>query len=182
MGQGVADEAVLELGPSGRLRVVLRIVAVLGVVVAVLLVLAIGSADGGVWRLIVFPVLQLMVSAGPIVVVHLRTTVRIDPTGITISGGHRQYRGSWAWPEILEVAMVRQGSWAIAVRPRGSVWDAPGPQSPAAVTVPFRDRAARETACDRLSDLCEQHGVLFTENGDGVGSAPPGSSLRADGR
>ena len=54
MGQGVADEGVLELGPSGRLRVVLRIVAVLGAVVAVLLVLVIGSADGGVWRLIVF--------------------------------------------------------------------------------------------------------------------------------
>ena len=172
------QQEVLELGPSGRLRAVLRMVGGVGLAVAILFaLLLLFGPERDPLPLVLLPV-QGLLALAPYIGVSLRTTVKVDQSRITIAGGPRLARGSWAWSQILEVCMLRQGGWTIAVRPRGSTWDVPGPQAPAVVQVPFRSRDAVQEARSLLSTLCQRHGAMFTESAEGLGSAPPGSRLR----
>ena len=126
-----AADLSVELGPSGRLRAVLKIVAGVAVVVAV--TIAIGVVTGGRSPNLLFIAIQLAAGLAPQVVVSLRTTVQVDHGGIRIVGGPRIARGAWAWEDLIEICLTRQpGVWTLGVRPRGSVWDQPGPDRPGA--------------------------------------------------
>lgn len=177
-GSGEIDARSVELGPSGRLRAVLKILAAATVVVATTigLVLLLGrQAVPSFW----FLPIQLAAGLGPLIVVSLRTTVQIDGDGVRIIGGSKLARGDWGWEDLLEVCLTRQsGAWSLAVRPRGSVWDQPGPTAPAIVLPTMKDRATRERAQRALRWWCMDRDVVFTETGMGLGSAPPGSPLR----
>lgn len=177
---GEADDLSVELGPSGRLRAVLKIVAAATVIIASMIVLILVLGRQAVPSFGFLPI-QLAAGLGPLIVVSLRTTVQIDGDGVRIIGGSKVARGDWSWDELLEVCLTRQGRvWSLAVRPRGSAWDQPGPTAPAIVQPPMKDRATRERAQRVMKSWCNSQDVVFTESGFGLGSAPPGSPLRVD--
>lgn len=179
MDDQTTEFPTLEIGPSGRTRAVVTMIAVLGSIAAVCLTLAFILPGDNHWTVLLLP-FQFVGTLAPYVVTSLRTTITIGPDQVAISGGGRVMRGSWSWADLTECVMVRQGGpWTIGFRPRGSTWDSPGPTAPAFGQVTFPNAAARDEARDLLVRLCEHHGVPFSEELDGLGSAPPGSPLRS---
>ncbi|MBF4161693.1 hypothetical protein [Nocardioides acrostichi] len=121
----------------------------------------------------------MVVFSTPQLLVGLRTTVRIDPQGITVRGGRSEHRGRWVWSEVTEVCMMTEGPrWVVGIRPRGSVWDTPGPTAPVEARVSAGDRSDFTRARDAVAQWSVGHPVFLSDTYEGLGSAPPGSNLR----
>lgn len=107
---GTAEELVVEIGPSGRLRAALRILAVAtGILVASIVLVLLFGGDRQAISTFGFLPIQAAIGMAPYVMVSWRVTVQIDSQGVRILGGPQAIRGDWAWDDLLEVCLTRQG-------------------------------------------------------------------------
>lgn len=175
-----SPELPLVLGPSGRLRAVTSALAGLGMVAAVWFGVVGVMGDSDALRTSLAIGIQTLILTLPRVLVAFKTKVVIDADAISVSGLAARTRGTWQWSDVKEVCLVKQqGDWSLGIRPDGSIWDMPGPQSPAVTPVVFGSAVGYYDARNVLQNLCDEHGIPFSDEVDGLGSAPPGSSLRS---
>ena len=130
-----------------------------------------------------FSILTSLASGITLPLMLLRTGVLIDHRGVQVWSLAESQRGAWRWDELRELCLAKQqgGPWTLGVRPRGSVWDVPGPSAPSVPPMRgLKDDVRRDELVAVLEHYCAVHDVPLTRTVDGLGSAPPGSHLRFD--